>query len=98
LSFALGEPDEHKREFWTRMWIYQTKRALMDVRGSTPYGIPIEMNKLINSPISATNTVNAMMYPFVGLEDLDETVKRGRYRGWNKYGRNMLRYWAPHYN
>lgn len=98
LSFALGEPDEHKKEFWTRMWIYQTKRALMDVRGSTPYGIPMEMNKLINSPISATNTVNAMMYPFIGLGDLDETVKRGRYKGWNKYGRNMLRYWAPHYN
>lgn len=38
------------------------------------------------------------MYPFVGLGDLDETVKSGRYKGWNKYGRNMLRYWLPHYN
>lgn len=98
LSFALGEPDDHKKEFWTRMWIYQTKRAIMDVRGSTPYGIPREITKIINSPVAATNTVNAMMYPVVGLPDVTETIKSGRYRGWNKYGRNMLKYWTPFYN
>lgn len=98
LSFALGEPEDHKKEFWMRMWIYQTKRALMDVNASVPWGIPMEMTKMINSPIAATNTVNAMMYPFVGLPDLDDTIKSGRYKGWNKYGRNMLKYWTPFYN
>lgn len=98
LSFALGEPEDHKKEFWHRMWIYQTKRAIMDVRGSTPYGVPMEMTKMINSPMAATNTVNAMMYPFVGLPDIDDTIKSGRYKGWNKYGRNMLKYWTPFYN
>lgn len=98
LSFGLGEPEDHKKEFWYRMWIYQTKRAIMDVRGSTPYGVPMEMTKMINSPVSATNTVNALMYPFVGLPDLDKTVQSGRYKGWNKYERNMLKYWAPFYN
>lgn len=98
LSFALGEPEDHKKEFWHRMWIYQTKRAIMDVRGSTPYGVPMEMTKLINSPMAATNTVNALMYPFVGLGDLDDTIRSGRYKGWNKYGRNMLKYWTPFYN
>lgn len=98
LSFALGEPEDHKKKFWTRMWIYQTKRAIMDVRSSTPYGVPMEITKMINSPIAATNTVNAMMYPFVGLLDINETIKSGRYKGWNKYGRNMLKYWTPFYN
>lgn len=98
LSFALGEPEDHKKEFWHRMWIYQTKRAIMDVRGSTPYGVPMEMTKMINSPMAATNTVNALMYPFVGLPDINKTIKSGRYKGWNKYGRNMLKYWVPFYN
>lgn len=98
LSFALGEPEDHKKEFWTRMWIYQTKRALMDVNASVPWGIPIEATKMINSPIAATNTVNALMYPFVGLPDMDDTIKSGRYKGWNKYERNMLKYWVPFWN
>ena len=98
LSFGLGEPEDHKKEFWMRMWIYQTKRALMDVNASVPWGIPMEMTKMINSPIAATNTVNALMYPLFGLPDLNEQIKSGRYKGWNKYGRNMLKYWVPFYN
>lgn len=98
LSFGLGEPDEHKKDFWMRMWIYQTKRAIVDVNGSQPLGIPMEITTLLNSPIAATNTVNALMYPFTGLEDIDDTIQRGDYAGWNKYGRNMLKYWVPFYN
>ena len=98
LSFGLGEPDEHKKDFWMRMWIYQTKRAIVDVNGSQPLGIPMEVTTLLNSPIAATNTVNALMYPFTGLGDIDDTIQRGDYAGWNKYGRNMLKYWVPFYN
>lgn len=98
LSFALGEPEDHKKEFWYRMWIYQTKRAIMEVRGSTPIGIPMEITKMINSPIAATNTVNSLLYPFVGLPDINEKIKSGRYEGWNKYGRNLLKYSVPFYN
>lgn len=97
LSFALGEPEDHKKEFWTRMWIYQTKRALRDVKGSTPIGLPFELTNMINSPIAATNTVNSLMYPFIGLPDINETVKRGEYKGWNKYGKNLLVYYIPFY-
>lgn len=103
LSFALGEPEDHKKEYWYRMWIYQTKRALMDLNASTPVsakglGLPQELTKMINSPIAATNTVNSTMYIFTGLPDLNEQIKSGRYKGWNKYGRNMLKYWMPFYN
>lgn len=97
LSFALGEPDDHKKEFWMRMWIYQTKRAITDVNGSTPWGVPMEMNTLINSPIAASNVVNAFIYPFAGIGDVTETIKSGKHKGENKYWRNIQKYLIPFY-
>lgn len=97
LSFALGEPDEHKKEFWMRMWIYQTKRAITDVRGSTPVGIPLEMNVLINSPVAASNVVNSFLYPFVGINDINEEIKAGKHKGENRYFRNIKKYLIPFY-
>ena len=97
LSFALGEPDDHKKEWWMRMWIYQTKRAITDVNGSTPWGVPMEMNTLLNSPIAASNTVNAFLYPFFGLKDIGETIKTGKHKGENKYIRNITKYLIPFY-
>lgn len=97
LSFALGEPDEHKKEFWMRMWIYQTKRAITDINGSTPWGIPMEMNTLINSPIAASNVVNSFIYPFAGIRDINETIKSGKHKGENRYFRNIKKYLIPFY-
>ena len=97
LSFALGEPDDHKKEFWMRMWIYQTKRAITDVRGSTPLGIPLEMNTLINSPVAASNVVNSFLYPFVGINDINEEIKSGKHKGENRYFRNIKKYLIPFY-
>lgn len=97
LSFALGEPDEHKKEFWMRMWIYQTKRAITDINGSTPWGIPMEMNTLINNPIAASNVVNSLLYPIMGLGDITETISRGKHKDENKYLRNIKKYSLPFY-
>jgi hypothetical protein len=36
LSFALGEPDKHKKEAWRRWWIYQTRRLILDTEASMP--------------------------------------------------------------
>lgn len=97
LSFALGEPDEHKKEWLMRMFIYQTKRAITDINGSTPWGIPMEMNTLINSPIAASNVVNAFLYPFAGIGDINETIKSGKHKGENRYFRNIEKYLIPFY-
>lgn len=97
LSFALGEPEDHKKEWWMRMWIYQTKRAITDVNGSTPIGIPLEATTLINSPIAATNTVNSFLYPIVGIGDIDEEIKSGKHKGENRYFRNIKKYLIPFY-
>lgn len=97
LSFALGEPEDHKREFWLRMFIYQVKRAIVDIQGSTPWGIPGEANTLIQNPIASTNVVNTLMYPIVGLKDINETVKSGKHAGENRYLRNLEKYTVPFY-
>lgn len=97
LSFALGDPDDHKKEWLMRMWIYQTKRAITDVNGSTPWGVPMEMNTLINSPIAATNVINSFLYPIIGIGDITETIKSGKYKGENRYLRNVTKYTVPFY-
>ena len=97
LSFALGEPDDHKKEWLMRMFIYQTKRAITDINGSTPWGIPMEMNTLINSPIAASNVVNSFLYPFAGIGDINDEIKSGKHKGENKYFRNIQKYLIPFY-
>ena len=98
LSFALGEPEDHKKEFWYRMWIYQTKRAKLDMEAATPVGAILNAKTMLNSPIAATNTFNSFAYPIFGLGDIDDKIKSGPYKGWNKYGRNVLKYTVPFYN
>lgn len=97
LQFALGEPEDHKKEFWYRMWIYQTKRSLQEVGSATPIGTVVSLPSMINSPIPATNTLSGWLYPFVGLGDIDKTIKSGPYKGENKYiintARNTLPFW-----
>jgi hypothetical protein len=97
LSFALGEPEDHKKEFWYRMWIYQTKRAIVDAEAGTPLGSIKNSLIVINSPMASINTVNGLLYPIYGLGDIDDTIKSGPYKGWNKYGRNILKYTIPFY-
>ena len=98
LSMALGEPEDHKKEFWYRMWIYQTKRLIMDLSTSNPIGATLNFRTMLNSPIAATNTVNSLLYPIFGIGDITETIQRGPYAGWNKYGRNVLKYTTPFYD
>lgn len=99
LSQALGDPTDHKKEWWYRMWIYQVKRLILDERASVPWGIPGEAKTIIQSPVASVNTVNAILYPVIGFANGDwhETLKSGRYKGWNKYERNLLKYTVPFY-
>lgn len=98
LSFALGEPEDHKKEFWYRMWIYQVRRAKLDMEAATPIGAIVNAKTMLNSPMASINTVNGFIYPIFGLGDIDDTIKSGPYKGWNKYGRNVLKYTVPFYN
>lgn len=95
LSMALGEPDDHKREFWYRMWIYQTKRMLLDVHASTPTGAILEAKTMINSPVPSINTFNGFLYPFLGWRDLNRTLRSGPNAGENAYWRNVKKYTLP---
>lgn len=98
LSMALGEPDEHKKEFWRRFFIYQTKRMITDTEGYMP--VPQALSSaltIMNSPMAGVSTVNSILYILFGFfnGDLWETIQSGEYKGWNKYGRNVMKYTLP---
>jgi hypothetical protein len=102
LSFALGEPDKHKKEFWRRWWIYQTKRMLLETEASMPHPKALSnMMTIINSPMAGINTVNSFMYtlfygPFNGdLIGPNNTIKSGDHKGENRYWRNVKKYALP---
>ena len=95
LSFALGEPDKHKKEFWRRWWIYQVKRMLLDTEASMPHPKAISSGlTILQSPMAGVNTVNSLMYSFYGLTngDINTNIKSGDHKGENKYWRNMKKY------
>jgi hypothetical protein len=93
----LGSEDDHEDEWWYRFWIYQAKRLRLDAVSMFPVGAALNAKTLVNSPIPAINTVNGLLYPITGLEDIDEKYKRGKYKGKNKYATNVLRYTVPFY-
>ena len=98
LSFALGEPEDHKKEFWRRWWIYQTKRALLDTEASMPLPQAIANSlTILNSPMASIGVMNSLLYSIYGIYNGDITtdIKSGEYKGWNKYARNMVKYNLP---
>lgn len=98
LGFALGEPDRHKKEFWRRFWIYQTKRAILDTEASLPAPQAISSAlTVLNSPMASLNTMNSLLYTFYGITngDIVTTIKSGDHKGENKYWRNMVKYNVP---
>lgn len=80
-----------------KMYCYQMKRLLLDETGSYPTGIPNEGLTILNSPIPGLNTINGFLYPIRGIinGDINETIQKGPYKGWNKYLRNVYKYTIP---
>jgi len=93
LSALVGDPGKYKGKYWARMWIYQLRRLILDEQASMPWGIPNEGVTVLDSPIASINTINGILYPYTGLinGDFNKTIQSGRYEGWNKYGRNLLK-------
>lgn len=98
LSGVMGDPDDHKGEFYYRLWMYVVKRCLFDEKATTVWGLPSEAKTLINNPIASVQTMAGLLYPILGIGDITETIKSGRYKGWNKYERNILKYTIPFYS
>lgn len=104
ISRALGEPEDHKKEYWRRMAIYQIRRLILDEEASVPPipfltgGFVSEGVTIIDSPIASVKTFNGILYPLTGVKDINDTIDSGRYKGWNKYVRNVLKNSVPFYN
>lgn len=97
-NFGMGDVDDED-DYWTRFWMYNVKRMQSETGAAFPLGIFSESKKLIKTPIPAITTVNGLMYPITGIMagDFMDEIERGRYEGWNKYGRNLLWYSVPFY-
>lgn len=100
LSFVLGEPEDHKKEFWRRFWIYQTKRMITETEAAMPAPKVIDSAiTLFQSPMAGINTLNSLMYALYGLTngDITEELKSGPHKGENKYWRNFIKYDLPYF-
>lgn len=99
LSFALGDPDKHKGDFWRRWWIYQTKRMITETEASMPFSLGIlnSAKTIFQSPMAGINTLNSMLYVLYGLTngDLYDEVQSGPHKGENRYWRNVVKYDLP---
>ena len=97
LNMCLGDEDDHDGEFFMRLWILNTKRMLQETKAAMPVGAITEFGRVIDSPFPAMTTVSGLLYPITGIKDMDDIIQRGRYKGWNKYWRNILWYTVPFY-
>ncbi len=98
LSFALGDPDRHKREWWRRMWIYQVRRLILDAESGMPSTKTIQsFITMMQSPIAGVSTLNSWLYLLNGLTngDLFTDIKSGDHKGENKYWRNVKKFVFP---
>jgi len=98
LSFVLGEPDRHKKEWWRRWWIYQTKRLILDTEASFPNLRAIQSaTTILQSPMAGIDTFNSLLYTYYGLfnGDLLKEIQSGPHKGKNKYWRNIKKNVLP---
>lgn len=100
LQWAFGDPDEHKGEFFYRLWLYILKRTLFDQKASMPLGAITEATTIMQNPFASVRTMQGLLYPITGAisGDWKKTLQSGRYKGWNKYLRNLIKYTMPFYH
>ena len=100
-AFVLGDPKDHKGDRWRRFWMYQVRRALMEIKSSMPHPFALNnMWQMLRSPFAGLNTLESMLY-LLNVEDMGETIKSGPHKGWNKYwwraGYNLVPGWKDYY-
>lgn len=97
LNFIFGDEDDTKGDWWARFGQYQLKRLTVDFWAGNIGGIMPTIKTTVHSPIPAYTTINAYLYPIYGIGDYwKDPIKRGRYKGWNRYWKNLYVYTVPY--
>lgn len=92
----LGEPEDHKREFWRRFWIYQQRRLLSELSASYPTGVLSEGMRNLTSYSAAIPILNSTFYLVLGLKDLGTPLGPSSvYAGKDKYLINVYKHFIP---
>lgn len=109
--FGNGNADEEDEDSWLeRFGTLMLKRTYSEFSAGLPTGIITESQRLLKSPLPVTTTIMNMFYPIQGIfwgdlvqynfeEDKFEMteLQSGRYKGTNKYLRNLGWYTLPYY-
>lgn len=85
----LGDYKDARNNWAKRRLIYVLKRLQVDVRASVPsLGMLDNMTTILNSPIPSMNTIQDLR-DLLKVTDLAETIQSGKYKGENRYVRNL---------
>lgn len=104
ISVAMGDPKDHKGEWFYRFMIYQIRRLIMDEEASIPPvpfvtgGFVEEGTTLMNSPVAAVKTINGILYPITGLSEYGEKYKSGPNKDKSKYWTKIKKNTVPFYH
>jgi len=67
----------------------------MDAKLTSVLGAWQEIKTMINQPVAAISTVNALLYPILGVGDIGDKVSKGKYKGMDKYLYGIKTYTIP---
>ena len=98
LSVVLGEPEDHKKDWQRRWWIYQVKRILLETEASMPHpGALGNLFTILNSPAPGLNFLQSLFEVITNVDDIGEEVQSGPHKGEDKYWRKIKRNVLPFY-
>lgn len=81
--------DDDKHNWWKQEAALLTLRASLETRGNV---IPLEVVNLLNSPTAAWSTIQYLNeLATVMLQDPTEEIKKGPYKGMNRFQRSLIK-------
>ena len=97
-SLIIGGSDDYEDEDWfTRFNIYLIKRLTTEAIAATPVGVITEAKNIVKNPVASLTTASGLLYPIIGLGDLDKEYETGKYAGENVYVHKVLYKTVPWY-
>lgn len=96
LTTAIGlmESDDKKRKksWFSRMSLYNLKRAQLEVGASIPLLLPeflSNISTILQSPSAAIKPVNNLL-DLIQINNIWNEIESGRYKGWSVYERDLM--------
>lgn len=99
IALSLTGPEKDKKGEWgKRLFIYNLKRAKLELGASVPISTDILDNAMtiLQSPSASIKTVNNI-FDLLEFQNMTHELQSGRYKGWSEYERDLVEI-IPIYN